>query len=323
MELFRTVTPPTGGAEHLPAPVPVEAAGRLRDIAAFFAAVQGVSPEAPLRPIAQPRLIALGGEDSRRVSPTASTSDAPTDVAKSDVAKATATADTATATSSLTPIAQFRSGTGPVRAFAEATGVPAELVDVPHHSSFEEALALGIRAADAQADCGVDLVLPAPLGIPDEEALALLGLLCSEEPVVVVGFHGTADKQWSQRVERVRDLMFGVRSHRGSAAEVLRHLSSPAMAALVGFLAQSAVRRTPVLLDTTVTCVAACYAQALAPGAQSWMLAGQLTPQAGHLLAVRHLGLTPLFALNMPLGMGTGAAAALPLIRAATTLYSG
>ncbi|WPF67972.1 nicotinate-nucleotide--dimethylbenzimidazole phosphoribosyltransferase [Corynebacterium sp. 21KM1197] len=312
MNLFNTVAPPTGGAEHLPTPIPVEAAGRLRDVAAFFASVQGVTADAPLRPIVEPRLVLVSG--GRAEADTAGTTEITDDAAST----ATGPRDVAAQL-----LEQFHAGTGPTLAFAEATGIATELVESPSPSSFEEALSLGIRTADAHADRGVDLVLPASLGHGDEEeALALLGLLCSEEPVAVVGFHGTSDKRWSQRVSRVRDLMFSARDHRGSAADILRHLANPAMITLVGFLAQSASRRTPILLDTTVTCVAACYAQALAPGARDWMLAGQLTPQAGHLLAVRHLGLTPLFALNMPLGMGTGAASAMPLIRAATTLYA-
>lgn len=290
MELFSTVAPPRGGAEHLPTVVPAAQAGRLRDVAAFFAAAQGVTAETPLRPITSPRLVIISGERSLPA--------APPDPAAASVPE-------------------------PTQAFAQAVGVPAELVELSPHQSFEESLEQGIQLADAQADRGVDLVLPASLGAGDEEeALALFGLLCTEEPVSVVGFQGVSDQVWSQRVARVRDLMYRARAHRGSAADILRGLASPAMVSLVGFLAQSAVRRTPILLDTTVTCVAACFAQALAPGAKDWMLAGQLTPQAGQLLALRYLGLTPLFALNMPLGMGTGAAAAMPLVRAATSLYA-
>nr|WP_227658963.1 MULTISPECIES: nicotinate-nucleotide--dimethylbenzimidazole phosphoribosyltransferase [unclassified Corynebacterium] len=250
-----------------------------------------------MRPLNAPRLVAVGGP---RLS------------------------SAAEATDTATLLRQFREATAPTQVFAEATDIPTELIECPPQESFDEALSRGARGADAQADRGTDLVLPASIGAGDEEeALALLGLLCQEDPVTIVGFHGTADRQWSQRVSLVRDLMFQGRIHRGSAHDLLYHLASPAMIALVGFLAQCAVRRTPILLDTTVTCVAACYAEALAPGAKQWMLAGQLTPQAGHLLALRRIGVTPLFALNMPLGMGTGAATALPLIRAATALYAG
>ncbi|MDK8449521.1 nicotinate-nucleotide--dimethylbenzimidazole phosphoribosyltransferase [Corynebacterium mastitidis] len=299
MELLSTIAPPPGSTDRLPAPLPEDAAGRLLDVASFFAAAQGASPEAPLRPIRQPRMTLWCGE--RPAAGASLLSPERADALRRD----------------------FERGAGPTRAFAESAGVPAEAVEVSPGLALEEALSLGIRTADAQADSGVDLALPASLGAGDEEeALALLGLLTGKEPVSVLGFHGTADAAWSERVTLVRDLMFAARGHRSSAENTLRHHASAAMAALVGYIAQSAARRTPVLLDTTVTCVAACYAEALAPGAKAWLLAGQLTPHAGHLIAARHLGITPLLALNMPLGMGTGAATTLPLVRAATALYA-
>ncbi|KQB86793.1 nicotinate-nucleotide--dimethylbenzimidazole phosphoribosyltransferase [Corynebacterium lowii] len=298
MELFSPVTSPTGSAEHLPRVLPQDIAGRLRDVASFFAAAQGVSATEPLRPIRNSRMMVFYGNRSATRASVLSTEQAISFHRKAN------------------------EGTGPTHAFTEAVGIPATVIDVPPESSFDQAKEMGIQAADHQADRGTDLLLAASIGAgEDEEALALLGLLTGREPVAVLGFHGTADKQWSKRVTLIRDLMFQARAHKRSAVDLLRHHASPALVALVSFLAQCAVRRTPILLDTTVSCVAACYAEALAPGAKNWMLAGQLTPHAGHLMALRHLGLTPLFALNMPLGMGTGAATTVPLVRAATSLY--
>jgi nicotinate-nucleotide--dimethylbenzimidazole phosphoribosyltransferase len=94
------------------------------------------------------------------------------------------------------------------------------------------------------------------------------------------------------------------------------------LAGLVGFCAQSAVRRTPVLLDGMVVTAAALIAEQLAPGARLWWQAGHLSTEPAHALALAQLGLDPILDLKMRLGEGTGAAVALPVLRAAVAALS-
>jgi nicotinate-nucleotide--dimethylbenzimidazole phosphoribosyltransferase len=89
------------------------------------------------------------------------------------------------------------------------------------------------------------------------------------------------------------------------------------LAAIAGFCAQAAVRRTPVLLDGMVVTAAALIAEQLAPGARLWWQAGHLSTEPAHALALAQLGLDPIVDLRMRLGEGSGAAMALPVLRAA------
>src|ERR1700758_4451460 len=84
-----------------------------------------------------------------------------------------------------------------------------------------------------------------------------------------------------------------------------------------GFCAQAAVRRTPLLLDGMAVTAAALVAERLAPGARQWWQAGHRSTEPGHQLALTALELEPILDLRMRLGEGTGAAAALPVLRAA------
>ena len=86
---------------------------------------------------------------------------------------------------------------------------------------------------------------------------------------------------------------------------------------MAGFLAQAAVRRTPVLLDGVVVTAAALVAERLAPGARAWWQAGHRSTEPAHALALAQLELEPIVDLRMRLGEGTGAAVALPMVRAA------
>ena len=88
-------------------------------------------------------------------------------------------------------------------------------------------------------------------------------------------------------------------------------------AALAGFLLGAAAHRTPVILDGAIAGAAALVAAALCPAALEYALAGHVSQEAGHALALRHLGLRPLLGLDLRLGEGTGALLALPLIAGA------
>ena len=85
---------------------------------------------------------------------------------------------------------------------------------------------------------------------------------------------------------------------------------------MAGFLAQAALRKTPVILDGLVVTAAALVANDLAPGAREWWVAGHRSAEPAHRIALRHLDLDPLLDLSMRLGEGSGALTALPLVQA-------
>ena len=89
---------------------------------------------------------------------------------------------------------------------------------------------------------------------------------------------------------------------------------------MAGFLAQAAVRRTPVILDGVVITAAALVANELAPGASRWWLAGHRSVEPAHALALEHLDLEPVLDLSMRLGEGSGALMALPVVTSAVEL---
>jgi nicotinate-nucleotide--dimethylbenzimidazole phosphoribosyltransferase len=94
------------------------------------------------------------------------------------------------------------------------------------------------------------------------------------------------------------------------------------LAAMAGFLAQAAVRRTPVVLDGVVVGAAAVVAEELAPGAREWWVAGHQSAEPAHAIALGHLNLKPLLEFEMRLGEGSGAVAALPLLISAVKVLA-
>ncbi|CAM4095294.1 Nicotinate-nucleotide--dimethylbenzimidazole phosphoribosyltransferase [Mycobacterium basiliense] len=186
------------------------------------------------------------------------------------------------------------------------------------------AIAAGQQIADEEVDAGADLLIAGDMGIGNTTAAAVLvAALTNTEPVAVVGYGtGIDDAGWARKTAAVRDALFRARPVLPDPVALLRCCGGADLAAMAGFCAQAAVRRTPVLLDGMTVTAAALVAERLAPGARQWWQAGHRSTEPGHELALLALDLDPIVDLRMRLGEGTGAAVALPVLRAAVAALS-
>ncbi len=181
------------------------------------------------------------------------------------------------------------------------------------------AVAAGRAIADEEVDAGADLLIAGDMGIGNTTpATVLVSALTNNEPVAVVG-RGTGidDAGWIRKTAAVRDALYRAHAVRYEPVDLLRVAGGADLAAMAGFLAQAAVRRTPVLLDGVVVTAAALAAERMAPGARAWWQAGHRSTEPAHSLALAQLELDPVIDLGMRLGEGSGAAVALPVLRAA------
>ncbi|HTI21312.1 MAG TPA: nicotinate-nucleotide--dimethylbenzimidazole phosphoribosyltransferase [Kutzneria sp.] len=186
------------------------------------------------------------------------------------------------------------------------------------------AVEAGRAIADEEVDGGADLLIAGDMGIGNTTPSAVIvAALTGEEPVAVVG-RGTGidDAAWMRKTAAIRDALRRARKVTGDPLALLRTVGGADLAAMAGFLAQAAVRRTPVVLDGLVVGAAAMVAEDLAPGARHWWVAGHRSVEPAHGFVLGHLGLTPIIDLGMRLGEGSGAAAALPLITMAARILT-
>lgn len=186
------------------------------------------------------------------------------------------------------------------------------------------AVELGKAVADEEIDSGADLLIAGDMGIGNTTpAAVLIAALTGIEPVAVVG-RGTGidDNAWMRKTAAIRDALRRARPVLDDPVALLRTSGGADIAALAGFLAQAAVRRTPVLLDGVVVGAAAMVAEELTPGARQWWLAGHRTAEPGGTLVLEHLDLSPILDLEMRLGEGSGAVTALPVLSAAVRVLA-
>lgn len=300
---------------------PVGSLSRLEEIGCFIAACQG---QVPPKRIERARIVVFAGDHgvaSRGVSAfPSSVSLQMADSMHNGGAAINVLARAAGASVRVADISLDHEAFGDERVSRSCGSIDVE--DAMTEEQVIHALEIGKRIADQEIDSGADLLIPGDLGIGNTTpAAALIGTFTLAEPVVVVG-RGTGidDEGWKRKVSAIRDAMFRARHLRQDPIAVARTISSPDLAAMAAFIAQAAVRRTPVILDGAVVTSAALLANKLAPGARRWFIAGHRSPEPSHSVALDALGLTPLLEFGMRLGEGSGAAASLPLVKAAVDL---
>ena len=138
------------------------------------------------------------------------------------------------------------------------------------------------------------------------------------EPVDATGRgSGIDDDAWIRKAAAVRDALFRIRRAGTDVPTMLRVGGGPDLAALTGFVAQAAIRRTVVLVDDLPSTLCAVLAQRMAPGADAYVVASSLTPVRGHRRLLELLGREPMTQWLLTGGSGLGAMLVVPALRAA------
>ena len=178
---------------------------------------------------------------------------------------------------------------------------------------------LGRTIADDEIDRGTDLLIPGDMGIGNTTpAAALIGLLSNLDASKVTGLGtGIDDAGWMRKCAAIRDAMRRGRPHLGDPIRLLATVGSPDFAAMTGFLLQASIRRTPVILDGTISSACALVADRMDFRAKSWWLAGHRSTEPAHAAALSRMELEPVVDYGLRLGEGTGALLALPILQAA------
>ncbi|GGP54096.1 nicotinate-nucleotide--dimethylbenzimidazole phosphoribosyltransferase [Streptomyces abikoensis] len=187
----------------------------------------------------------------------------------------------------------------------------------------ERAFRTGMALADEEADSGTDLVVLGDLSVGGTTAAGtLIGALCGTDASVVTGRGGFGidDLAWMRKCAAIRDALRRARPVLGDQLALLAATGGADLAAMTGFLLQSAVRRTPVILDGVVSAACALVGQRVAFRAPDWWLAGQGSGDPAQTKALERMALNPLLDQGVTVGEGTGALLALPLVQAAAAL---
>jgi nicotinate-nucleotide--dimethylbenzimidazole phosphoribosyltransferase len=186
------------------------------------------------------------------------------------------------------------------------------------------AIEAGAALAQELAGDGAGIIGVGEMGIGNSTAAsALCAALLPSPPAAVCGRGSGLDEDGlARKVETVERALSVNAVDAADPLGALAALGGFEIALLVGVLLGGAAERVPVVLDGFITGAAALVAGRLSPAAVDAMIASHVSPEPGHAPALAALGLEPLLQLGLRLGEGSGAALALPLVRAALALLN-
>ncbi len=318
----------TAARERLAAlATPPGALGRLGDLAVWVAACQGVVPP---RELTRVRLVIFAGDHG--------------------VARHGVSAYPPEITAAM--VRTFVAGRAGVNALAAAHGVAVrvldlgvddDLSDVPddvrrfkvRRSSgaihLEDALTAdetraaldaGAAVAGEEIAAGADLLISGDMGIGNTTPAAALVAAALGLPASEVTGRGTGvDPATLTHKEQLIDRALARAGARtDDPVETLTALASADLAASTGYLLEAARQGVPVLLDGLMAVACALTADRIDPGAAAWFAAGHRSTEPAQALALAKLGLEPVLDLGMRLGEGSGAVAAVPVLRSAVAV---
>ncbi|WP_461030832.1 nicotinate-nucleotide--dimethylbenzimidazole phosphoribosyltransferase, partial [Streptomyces sparsus] len=203
------------------------------------------------------------------------------------------------------------------------SGGRADIEDTLTAAEAEQAFRAGMAVADEEADAGTDLVVLGDLSVGGTTAAGILvAALCGTDASVVTGRGGSHidDLTWMRKCAAIRDGLRRARPVLGDQLGLLAAVGGADLTAITGFLLQSAVRRTPVVLDGVVSAACALVAQRVAFRAPDWWLAGHSSGEPAQAKALDRMSLDPLLDHKVTVGEGVGALLALPLVQSASAL---
>jgi nicotinate-nucleotide--dimethylbenzimidazole phosphoribosyltransferase len=223
-------------------------------------------------------------------------------------------------------LAAFRSGRSTINAFARIAGASVDAIDVGvgtptgdirteaalSSERFDEICAI---ARDAVLGLDADLLVLGEMGIGNTTAAAAVSAALAGGTVADWVGRGTGlDDDGLHRkrvaVQTAIDRIRGV----DDPLEVLREVGGAELVAMAAAVVTARHRQLPVLLDGYVVTASVLPLFAARADALAHCRVGHCSAEPGHRRLLQRLGLDPLLDLDMRLGEGSGAMAAVPLV---------
>ena len=229
-------------------------------------------------------------------------------------------------------LAAVRAGRATINAMARAAGATLDVFDVGvgdptgdirtesalSPERMDRVAATAAAAVDAVVESGGDLLVVGELGIGNTTiSAALPASLLGGDVADWVGRGTGVDDDGMRRKREVVTAALRRIARVTDPIEVMREIGGAELTAMAAAVLRARRHRLPVVLDGYVATAAVLPLHQAVPGVLDHCIVGHLSAEPGHRRILDHLGLEPLLDLQMRLGEGSGAMAAVPLVRMA------
>lgn len=186
----------------------------------------------------------------------------------------------------------------------------------------DQAFAEGRKIVAELADLGVDLFCFGEIGIGNTSAASLVAHAVTGLPLGTLVGAGTGVIPGGLAQKRAVVAAAYARAPTQDPAEALMQFAGFEMVMLTGAIIEAAARNRIILVDGFIVTACAAVACALVPNLRERLIFAHSSAEAGHAALLYWLDAQPLLDLGLRLGEGTGAALAVPLIRAAAAILT-
>lgn len=236
-------------------------------------------------------------------------------------------------------VANFEAGGAAINQLCDAAGVGLDVhalaLDRPTADftegpamSIEETITAMQQGADAIPD-HADILLPGEMGIGNTTsaaalALAVMGNASDRNAIYWTGpGTGLDDAGVSLKAAMVQKAIDRNQGRTLNPVQLLSEYGGREVAAIAGLVLAARLRRIPVLLDgyiSTAACLPLWHGN---PSALAHCQISHCSKEPGHRHILAGLGMQAILDLEMRLGEGSGAATALPIVKAALATHNG
>jgi nicotinate-nucleotide--dimethylbenzimidazole phosphoribosyltransferase len=232
-------------------------------------------------------------------------------------------------------VANFAGGGAAINQLCKAAGAELDVLDIDLDkptADFTTGPAMGedefldaVRQGMSQVSADSDLVCIGEMGIGNTTVAAALShaVYGGEARDWTGRGTGVDDAGLDRKTQAVAD---GIAHHADilkDPLQVARCLGGRELAAMAGAALAARLNRTPLLIDGYVASAALAPFQAANDAFLGHCQAAHVSAEPGHTRLLKKMGLEPLLNLGMRLGEASGAATAIPLLRAAVATHAG
>ncbi len=186
------------------------------------------------------------------------------------------------------------------------------------------AIEVGISMVEQEKGNGLDILATGEMGIANTTPSSAITAVLTGQPTAQVTGRGTGidDKALAHKISLIDKAIAQNNPSASDALDTLTKVGGLEIAGLVGIILAGAAYRIPVVIDGFISGAAALVAYKLKPEVKDYLIAAHCSVEIGHRVILKHIGLKPLFDLNLRLGEGTGAVLGINLVEAGVKILT-
>lgn len=187
----------------------------------------------------------------------------------------------------------------------------------------KEAILIGTQLVKQRKEEGYRLIATGEAGIGNTTtSSAILSVLLNVPVEQVTGRgSGLTDEGLLRKQNAIKKAIQVSQPDASNPLDVLAKVGGFDIAGMVGAFLGGALYGVPVIMDGFISGVAALLAVKLCPYAKGYIIPSHVSAEPAGQMLMQALGFEPVIHANMRLGEGTGAAALMPLLDMAASVY--